>query len=334
MSEKYKELLEQYDIKVLSTFRSRGTFQCETEQGLALLKEYHGSLQKLALEYEWKEKLAEAGYTATDRYFLTKEESLVTYDRYRTAFILKHYFKGRECDCRNLSDVAASCRNLAFLHKVSSSIEEIPFENLKTESTSHLFERKNRELRSIRKFIGHVHGKNDFELLYMKCFDSFYEEASYALSRLLKVEPELADTGCGVCHGAYHYHNVLILPDYSVATVNFESMCYQPYLLDLYLFLRKTLEKNHYDYSFFEAGISGYSIYRRLAEKDFLFLYLLFLYPEKFWKISNQYYNHRKSWIPPKTLEKLQKVLAQNEERHTFLKQFAAFLNTSDENFL
>ena len=265
---------------------------------------------------------------------LTKEESLVTYDRYRTAFILKHYFKGRECDCRNLSDVAASCRNLAFLHKVSSSIEEIPFENLKTESTSHLFERKNRELRSIRKFIGHVHGKNDFELLYMKCFDSFYEEASYALSRLLKVEPELADTGCGVCHGAYHYHNVLILPDYSVATVNFESMCYQPYLLDLYLFLRKTLEKNHYDYSFFEAGISGYSIYRRLAEKDFLFLYLLFLYPEKFWKISNQYYNHRKSWIPPKTLEKLQKVLAQNEERHTFLKQFAAFLNTLDKNFL
>ena len=178
MSEKYKELLEQYDVKVLSTFRSRGTFQCETEQGLALLKEYHGSLQKLALEYEWKEKLANAGFLTTDRYFLTKEESLVTYDRYRTPFVLKHYFKGRECDCRNLSDVAASCRNLAFLHKVSSSIEEIPFENLKTETTSHLFERKNRELRSIRKFIGKVRGKNDFELLYMNCFDSFYKEAS------------------------------------------------------------------------------------------------------------------------------------------------------------
>ena len=168
----------------------------------------------------------------------------------------------------------------------------------------------------------------------MNCFDSFYKEASHALAHLLKAEADLADTDCGMCHGAYHYHNVLILPDYSVATVNFESLCYQPYLLDLYLFLRKTLEKNHYDYAFFETGISGYSIYRHLTEKDFLFLYLLFLYPEKFWKISNQYYNHRKSWIPPKTLEKLQKVLAQNEERHTFLKQFAAFLNTLDKNFL
>lgn len=87
LSEKYKELLEQYDVKVLSTFRSRGTFQCETEQGLALLKEYHGSLQKLALEYEWKEKLANAGFLTTDRYFLTREESLVTYDRYRTPFV-------------------------------------------------------------------------------------------------------------------------------------------------------------------------------------------------------------------------------------------------------
>ena len=155
----------------------------------------------------------------------------------------------------------------------------------------------------------------------MKCFDSFYEEASYALSRLLKVEPELADTGCGVCHGAYHYHNVLILPDYSVATVNFESMCYQPYLLDLYHFLRKTLEKNHYDYSFFEAGISGYSIYRRLAEKDFLFLYLLFLYPEKFWKLANQYYNCRKACLSGKNGEKLKKLAVQEEKRGVFLRQ-------------
>ena len=175
--------------------------------------------------------------------------------------------------------MAASCRNLAFLHKVSSSIEEIPFENLKTETTSHLFERKNRELRSIRKFIGKVRGKNDFELLYMDCFDSFYKEASHALAHLLKAEADLAN-------------------------------------------------------AFFETGISGYSIYRHLTEKDFLFLYLLFLYPEKFWKISNQYYNHRKSWIPPRTLEKLQKVLAQNEERHSFLKQFADFLRTLNINLL
>ena len=33
-------------------------------------------------------------------------------------------------------------------------------------------------------------------------------------------------------------------------------------------------------------------------------------------------------------LEKLQKVLAQNEERHSFLKQFADFLRTLNINLL
>lgn len=330
MSDKYRELLEQYDVKILSTFRSRGTFQCETEQGLALLKEYHGSLQKLALEHEWKEKLAEAGFSATDRYFLTRDGSLVTCDRYHTTFVLKHYFRGRECDSRSLTDTKAACRNLALFHNASSSIAEIPFENLKTESADHLFARRNRELRAVRKFVSRVRGKNAFELLYMECFSDFYTEAAHALQCLEKTARLLTPSDYGVCHGAYHYHNILFLPDGSAATVNFEAFCYQAYLLDLYLFLRKTLEKNHYDYAFFQSGISGYTTYRPLSGKDLRFLYLLFLYPEKFWKISNQYYNHRKSWISPKMLEKLRKTLGQNQERQKFLSRFAQFLPALD----
>lgn len=329
LSDKYKELLDQYDVKILSTFRNRGTFQCETEQGLALLKEYHGSLQKLALEYEWKEKLAEAGFLSTDRYFLTRENSLLSFDRYHTPFVLKHYFNGRECDCSSLCDVESACRNLGLLHNISSSIPETPFEHLKNESIAHRFSRKNRELRTVRKYISQLNGKKEFELLYIKYFSLFYEEAVHALQLLNEISSPLLPADCGVCHGAYHYHNVLILPDHSVATVNFEAFCYQPYLLDLYLFLRKTLEKNQYDYTFFEAGISGYSSCRPLSEQDFIFLYLLFLYPEKFWKISNQYYNHRKSWISPRILEKMQKVLEQNGKRHIFLDRFSRFLSHS-----
>ena len=96
--------------------------------------------------------------------------------------------------------------------------------------------------------------------------------------------------------------------------------------MDLYLFLRKTMEKNHYDWRLFERGIAGYSEQRSIDVHDLRFLYLLFLYPEKFWKISNQYYNHRKSWISPKMLEKLEKIPAQNQERHSFLQYFSRYL--------
>ena len=326
MNDKYRELLEQYDVKVLSTFRSRGTFQCETDQGLALLKEYHSTLRKLAIEYEWKEKLAEAGFLLTDRYFISKEDSLVVYDRYHTPFVLKHYFSGRECDLHSESDVYAACRNLARLHKISAGISDIPFENPRTESIAVLFARRNQELRTIRRYVGRLNKKKSFELLYMKYFHAFYEEAVHALDTLQQMDIQDDSPACGVCHGAYHHHNILILPDGSVATVGFESICYQPYLMDLYLFLRKTMEKNHYDRRLFERGIAGYSEYLPLDGSSLRFLYLLFLYPEKFWKISNQYYNRRKSWISPKMLEKLEKIPEQNQERKNFLQYFSRYL--------
>lgn len=325
MNDKYRELLEQYDVTIISTFRNRGTFQCETDQGLALLKEYHSSLRKLAMEYEWKEKLAKAGFLFTDRYFVSKDNSLVVYDRYHSPFVLKHYFSGRECDLSSTTDVYAACKNLAFLHQTSAHITEIPFENPRTESLSQFFTRRNQELRTIRRYIGRLNKKKAFELLYMKYFDSFYEEAVHALETLQKMNTAISPS-CGVCHGAYHHHNILILPDNSVATVGFESICYQPYLMDLYLFMRKTMEKNHYNWTLFEQGITGYTEQLPLNNNDLYFLYLLFLYPEKFWKISNQYYNKRKSWISPKMLEKLEKIPEQNEERQNFLHYFSNHL--------
>lgn len=322
MNDKYQELLNQYDLTIQSTFRSKGTFQCETDQGLAMLSEYRSSLRRLAQEYEWKEALYYGGFTRTDRYFVSKTDSLVVYDKYHTPFVLKHYFRGRECDCTSLPDIRAACSNLAFLHQISSRIPNPPSLFSTTESIKDLFLRRNRELKSIRRHISRVSRKKPFELLYIKHYQRFYDEACHALDALnkpgyLNTEPE-----SGICHGAYHHHNILFLPDGSVATISFESICRQPYLMDLYLFLRKVLEKNHYDYSVFESGVDAYSQLRPVSIENRRFLYFLFLYPEKFWKISNRYYNSRKSWISPKMDEKLTALLMQDAKRQEFLKKF------------
>ncbi len=51
-------------------------------------------------------------------------------------------------------------------------------------------------------------------------------------------------------------------------------------------------------------------------------LYYRFRYPEKFWKIVNFYYNSGKAWIPGRNLEKLEKLLAQEEEKVKFLENY------------
>ena len=52
MNEKYVEALEQYDMEVISVRKGRGSWICETDRGVSLLKEYRGTVKRLEFEDE------------------------------------------------------------------------------------------------------------------------------------------------------------------------------------------------------------------------------------------------------------------------------------------
>ena len=56
-----------------------------------------------------------------------------------------------------------------------------------------------------------------------------------------------------------------------------------------------------------------------VSEVERQVLYYLFLYPEKYWKQLNFYYNAGKAWIPVRSIEKLQKLEEQQTARNLFL---------------
>ena len=56
-----------------------------------------------------------------------------------------------------------------------------------------------------------------------------------------------------------------------------------------------------------------------LDDNELELLMTLLSYPEKFWKIINQYINSNKSWIPDKNVDKLRKVIEQNERRRELI---------------
>ncbi len=48
-------------------------------------------------------------------------------------------------------------------------------------------------------------------------------------------------------------------------------------------------------------------------------LYFMFLYPEKYWKQINFYYNTNKAWIPARNTEKIESLKAQEKSRKRFV---------------
>ena len=88
---------------------------------------------------------------------------------------------------------------------------------------------------------------------------------------------------------------------------------------DLYLFMRKLLEKNNWSQTLGDTLLETYNKERSLSGKDYIQLRYRFAYPEKFWKIVNFYYNSGKAWIPGRNMEKIEKLFAQEREKQLFL---------------
>lgn len=71
--------------------------------------------------------------------------------------------------------------------------------------------------------------------------------------------------------------------------------------------------------------IRGYDRVRKLSPEELKYLYVYLAYPEKFWKIANRYYNSHKAWLSGRNIEKLEKVVAQEDAREQFLKMLFHF---------
>ena len=148
----------------------------------------------------------------------------------------------------------------------------------------------------------------------------YYGDASLQIEEELRYYAYEGDsyTFPVVCHGDYQYHNIL-RTEMGNVLINFEK-CVRDYpVRDLYLFLRKLLEKNNWSQALGNLLLESYNKERNLTDRDYRQLYYRLAYPEKFWKIVNFYYNTGKAWIPGRNMEKIEKLFAQEREKQLFL---------------
>lgn len=321
MNDRGLRVLEQYDLDIISTRRGRGSYICETSDGLKQLCDFEGSEKKLVFQNRMLKKLRETGYYNVDVAMENKEGKLVSMDRDENRYVFKDWFIGRECSPAGEKDIMDAVENLARLHlcmRFPQEAKEYCGTALQTD-----LEAKNREMKKVRTFIRGREPKHPFEQMFLKSFSVFYRQAQEAQEQAEALHSEEAlqreiQKG-SMCHGDYNYHHVLFL-DHDMATTNFGKCRFDFQVHDLAQFMRKILEKQNWDARLGERMLNTYEHIRPLPQVEHRILYLKLSYPEKFWKLANHYYGSRKAWIPGRYLQKLETLNRQQEQRNNFLK--------------
>lgn len=322
MNDRAVNLLEQYDFSVERTWKGRGAILFEANNSVYILKEYKGASERLSYIADRLIKIRENGFTEIEEIIPNKEGNYFCTDFDRTTYIVKRYFSAKECNIREETECKKALQALANLHNAMTGMVVFEPGMIDTLPLLYEIEKRNAELGRVRRYLKTKGQKSEFERFLFKHYDFFYDKALEA-EQMLKQE----DTECWrrqienaqyYCHGDYQYHNILI-DDGGCHIINFEKMAPDNPVKDLYLFTRKLLEKNNWDLVLGRELLHNYNEVRSLQEEDLLQLKYRFLYPEKFWKIVNYYFNSSKSWISCKNSEKMETILQQEESKNALI---------------
>ena len=324
MNDRAVSLLGQYDIEVLRTRKGRGAILCDTNQGCLIFKEYAGNENKIRIQDRLLNHIRETGKIQVESILPTREGSLFVKDMEGNSYVLKTYAEGRECNIYEKKECLEAVRVLARLHGCME-LSQTEMDGLPADGffAGREYEKHNRELRRVRKYLKQRGQKTGFEIGLLNSFDYFLEQAlavteEWNRYRLENSRGHERKETVLYCHGDYQYHNILWGQE-EWFVVNFEKCLPDNPIRDLYLFLRKLLEKSSWSVSLGKELLAAYQEERPISDESRMDPYYRLAYPEKFWKIVNFYYNSGKAWIPERNREKLEKLVVQEKEKQIFL---------------
>lgn len=321
MEERIADLLAQYDLVVYRAGRVKGAWMLETDRGLKCLGSCGYSEGKVKFEQRVKQYAADHGFNKVDLYVPNREQGFLVQGPYNEQFVMRSWFSGEECNAKSREHVLKSAETLAKLHNCLEGFEltEAEKEFCLQPKLTELFERRNKELRRVRTYIRSKKQKSVFEQNFLSQFDTQYAQAEQAAKLLKETEYEQyynsrVKSG-SMLHGNYTHHSVLLLPGGEMAVTGFDKAVAGIQIQDFYQLFRKMMEKWEWDSSLGESMLTAYNGIRQIPEEERRLLKLMLSYPEKFWKVANQYYNNRKSWIPEKNMQKLLQTMEQAEKK-------------------
>ena len=146
-------ILEQYEIAVNSTRKTRGAILCSTDKGVFLMREVGVSEKRLPALIELYEYFMDYGYQTIDMPVKNREGDYVTKGFDGSIYMLRRMPPGRECDVRR----AAELLRHQVIGEDTFVDEKKIMENVsEAENLEEGYIRHNRELRKVRAYIRNV----------------------------------------------------------------------------------------------------------------------------------------------------------------------------------
>jgi CotS family spore coat protein len=277
-------------IKFKDTDKQRAVYRIDSNDKSYCLKKVYYNINDLLYVYsaiEWLYrndiKVPKLLPTVDNNRFVSYQDML---------FILTPWIKGEKCSFDNINHVIRSVEKLSLIHSISRNFQPILGSSLK-EGFDDYYISTLKHFQDLLQTSNEAYKyKDTFSRHFISSFDINLRLAKISLDISNKINND--ELSKSLCHGDYVNKNIIFPDDLDPWIIDFDK-CKTDYCAkDLAYFMRRLLKRENtkWDIELALSVLESYNKSSPLTESDLRYLISYICFPQKYWKISRDYYKN------------------------------------------
>ncbi len=307
------QILEKFNLSFNDFIKFRSSMIFNTNKGFIQIKKTNRALENISFIYEATDFLREKNFKNTEKYLLTSDNKPYCIINGET-YTASTYIDEKNVNLNEKQHNFFIADSLAELHKSSKEFTFTSKNNFVPEAPYTLkhYEKKIKDMAQIRKWLKNRSVYNELDIIIIKNYKVMKDYADKSIE-IIKSLYDSEHTK-GILYNSIREYNFKIKNDKEVYYVNFENCSQGNVTSDIYMLLRKYIKRENFHVNEALELLSSYLKINPLNKVDLMTIYAQFLFPEKFFSLSNYYYNRKKSWMPAIAIEKTNQYLSVREK--------------------
>lgn len=311
-------------IKLKDTDKQRAVYKIDHDGRSYCLKKVYFSLEELLFVYSAIEWYYKNGINVPRILPTSDRNRFVNYkDMY---FILTPWVDGIKCDYDSIDNIMDAVDNMARMHLCAQNFAPIKgscvrkFQDNPYESyTKHLKQMLDCSNLAFRY-------KDKFSRAFLQNFDLNLLLAQTAVNIASTINTDNLSTS--LCHLDYVNKNLIFDEQGKIWVIDFDKCKIDLCVHDIGYFLRRILKRNNtkWDLEIAVNSLNTYDKIRPLSLDEYKYILVYLCFPQKFWKISRDYYNNIKKCNQNAFLTLLKKTVEKDQQQLDFVLKFGRYI--------
>ncbi|WP_297634681.1 CotS family spore coat protein [uncultured Clostridium sp.] len=209
-------------------------------------------------------------------------------------FILTIWIDGTKCNSNQTNHIIAAVKQLSYVHKSSKNF--IPIKgSKKREGFTDIYITTLKHFNQILLSYNCAIKCNDiFSETFLEFFDMYLEISKFSLELSSRVNHD--NLSRSLCHGDYVSKNLIFDRMDNIWLIDLDKCKLEYSMNDFGYFLRRLLrrEKTAWNVELTLRLFREYNTFNKMTIDDFRYLISYISFPQKYWKISKDYFKNRK----------------------------------------